>query len=98
MTGEASNLIEAAEWLLIREADHGDGKPVIVNMSLAGKWSRKINDAVGVMMAYGLAVVVAAGNNGEDACRFSPASANDAVTEAATGPQVETPGFSNFGT
>jgi Subtilase family len=97
-TGEASSLIEAAEWLLIREADFGDGKPAIANMSLAGKWSRKINQAVSVLTENGVAVVVAAGNNSQDACRFSPASAKDAVTVAATGPQDETPSFSNFGT
>jgi Subtilase family len=96
-TGAASSLIEAVEWLLIREADFGDGKPVIANMSLAGKWSRKINEAVAVLTQNQVAVVVAAGNNSQDACRFSPASAADAITVAATGPRDETPGFSNFG-
>jgi aqualysin 1 len=96
-TGEASSLIEAAEWLLIREADFGDGKPAVANMSLTGKWSRKINNAVSVLTKNGVAVVVAAGNNGQDACRFSPASAKDAITVAATDAKDNTPGFSNFG-
>jgi subtilisin family serine protease len=96
-TGEASSLIEAAEWLLIREADFGDGKPAIANMSLAGKWSRKINSAVSVLTKNGVAVVVAAGNNAQDACRFSPAAAKDAITVAATDALDKTPGFSNFG-
>jgi subtilisin family serine protease len=96
-TGEASSLIEAVEWLLIREADFGDGKPIVANMSLAGKWSRKINDAVAILTNNQVAVVAAAGNNSQDACRFSPASAKDAITVAATGPRDETPGFSNFG-
>ncbi len=96
-TGEASSLIEAAEWVLIREADFGDGKPAIANMSLAGKWSRKINSAVSVLTKNGVAVVVAAGNNAQDACRFSPASAKEAVTVAATDAADKTPGFSNFG-
>jgi aqualysin 1 len=97
-TGEASSLVEAAEWLLIREADFGDGKPALANMSLTGKWSRKINETVRVLTENQVAVVVAAGNNAQDACRFSPASAKDAITVAATGPRDETPGFSNFGT
>jgi Subtilase family len=97
-TGEASSLIEAAEWLLIKEADFGDGKPAIANMSLAGKWSQKINSAVSILTSNGVAVVAAAGNNGQDACRFSPASATDAITVAATGPSDETPQFSNIGT
>jgi hypothetical protein len=96
-SGEASSLIEAAEWLLVREADHGDGKPAVANMSLAGKWSRKINQAVSILTDNQVAVVAAAGNNAQDACRFSPASAKDAITVAATGPDDETPGFSNFG-
>ena len=96
-TGEASSLIEAAEWLLIREADFGDGKPAVANMSLAGKWSRKINSAVSVLTKNGVVVVVAAGNNAQDACRFSPASAKDAITVAATDANDKTPGFSNYG-
>jgi Subtilase family len=96
-TGSASSLIEAVEWLLMREADFGDGKPAVANMSLAGKWSRSINNAVSILTKNNVAVVVAAGNNGDDACRYSPASAKDAVTVAATGPDDETPGFSNFG-
>jgi subtilisin family serine protease len=96
-TGEASSLIEAVEWLLIREADFGDGKPAVANMSLTGKWSRKINHAVTVLTENQVAVVVAAGNNAQDACRFSPASAKDAITVAATGPKDESPGFSNYG-
>ena len=96
-TGEASSLIEAVEWLLIREADFGDGKPAIANMSLASKFSDPINEAVAKLMENGVVVVAAAGNNTENACDYSPASAPEAVTVAATGPKDETPTFSNFG-
>ena len=97
LTGQGSSLIEAAEWLLLRERDLGETRPVVVNMSLAGKWSRKINEAVSIMTRNNVAVVVAAGNNSADACRFSPASAKDAVTVAATAPEDIIPGFSNHG-
>lgn len=96
-TGDSGSLVEAVEWLLVTEQDTRDGRPIIANMSLIGKWSRKINDAVATLTENGVVVVVAAGNNAEDACRFSPASAKEAVTVAATGPDDETPGFSNFG-
>lgn len=96
-TGESASLVEAAEWLLISESEKSDGQPVIANMSLIGKWSQKINNTVAALTANGVVVVVAAGNNAEDACRFSPASARDAITVAATGPSDETPHFSNFG-
>lgn len=96
-TGEGASLVAAAEWLLLREAELKDTTPTIANMSLASKWSRKINSVVEILTANGVAVVAAAGNNSDDACRFSPASAKDAITVGATGPNDETADSSNFG-
>ncbi len=96
-TGDGASIIEAAEWLLNNEQKLQDQKPVLANMSLAGKWSRPINKAVTVLTQNAVVVIVAAGNNAADACRYSPAAAKEAITVAATDANDETPGFSNFG-
>lgn len=96
-TGDGASLVEAAEWLLMREAELKAATPAIANMSLASKWSRKINSVVEILTENGVAVVAAAGNNSDDACRYSPASAKDAITVGATGPNDETADSSNFG-
>lgn len=44
----------------------------ILSMSLGGSFSKAMDDAVARASANGVLVVVAAGNSGWDACRFSP--------------------------
>lgn len=96
-TGDGASLVEAAEWLLEREAVLKDSKPVIANMSLAGKWSRKLNSVVEILTEKDVAVVASAGNNSDDACRYSPASSKDAITVGSIGPDDEIATSSNFG-
>jgi oryzin len=50
----------------------------VVNMSLAGGFEKVENEAVEAAVAAGMTVVVAAGNDGVDACTLSPASAPSA--------------------
>ena len=55
-------------------------RPAIVSMSLRGGYSQSVNDAVQTLYESGIPVVVAAGNDQTDACRWSPASAPNAIT------------------
>ena len=70
----------------------------IVSMSLGGGFSKAINKVVEKLLSYGdIYVVVAAGNENNDACKVSPASAEGAITVMASDKYDKRAYFSNFG-
>ena len=69
----------------------------VINMSLGGSVSRSLNDAVRKAHEAGIVVVVSAGNSYDDSCRFSPASAPEAITVGATDRNDRRSSFSNYG-
>lgn len=71
----------------------------VINMSLGGPGtSQTMREAVQAARAAGTAVVVAAGNENQDASGFSPASFPEVVTVSATDLRREKAPYSNFGT
>jgi cerevisin len=72
-------------------------KGSVANMSLGGGKSRALDDAVNAAVDSGLNFAVAAGNDNRDACSFSPAGAEKAVTVGASTLGDERAYFSNFG-
>ncbi|KAJ2759405.1 proteinase B, partial [Coemansia nantahalensis] len=69
----------------------------VANMSLGGGFSRALNLAVDAAVRAGVHYAVAAGNDNRDACKYSPASAQNAITVGATTITDERAWFSNFG-
>jgi len=53
-------------------------------MSLGGSYSKALNDAVAAAVKAGITFVVAAGNEDDDACSYSPASEVTAISVGAT--------------
>ncbi|KAJ3538800.1 hypothetical protein NMY22_g5015 [Coprinellus aureogranulatus] len=72
-------------------------KGSVANMSLGGGKSQALDDAVNKAVKSGLHFAVAAGNDNRDACAYSPAAAENAVTVGASTLGDERAYFSNYG-
>jgi len=83
-----------AEYQATGKTSH---KGSVANMSLGGGKSRVLNDAVDKAVDQGLHFAVAAGNDNRDACNFSPAGAEKAVTVGASTLGDDRAYFSNHG-
>lgn len=72
-------------------------KGSVANMSLGGGKSQALDDIVNRAVKSGLHFAVAAGNDNRDACDYSPAGAEYAVTVGASTLGDERAYFSNYG-
>jgi oryzin len=66
-------------------------------MSLGGNYSSAMNSAVRSTIGKGITVVVAAGNDNDDASNHSPASETTAITVGAIDADDNRATFSNYG-
>lgn len=94
-SGTYGDLIAALEW--VEKARPANGGPKVTSVSLGGPFSSAVNSAVNNLVAAGVTVAVAAGNDGADACNFSPASAARAITVGATTIDDEAAFYTNAG-
>lgn len=90
----ASDVIASLDWII---ANHPSGTPGVVNMSLGGPYNFALNVAVIRASFAGLVTTVAAGNEGDVACNYSPASSSGAITVGATDSTDWSPSWSNYG-
>ena len=72
-------------------------KPAVANMSLGGGYSASLNQAATNLANSGVFLAVAAGNESQDACNVSPASAPGTYTTAASDRSDVAAYFSNYG-
>lgn len=91
-SGTTSGIVAAMDWVAGRASG-----PSVANMSLGGGASSTLDAAVGRMTAAGVTVVVAAGNESQNACNVSPARAASAVTVGATTSTDARASYSNYG-
>ena len=92
-SGTNSGVIAGMDWVATNHV-----KPAVANMSLGGGASTATDDAVNRMHNAGVTVVVAAGNENQNACNVSPARAANAITVGSTTNTDARSSFSNWGT
>ena len=91
-SGTNSGVIAGMDWV----ANNRSGASV-ANMSLGGGASQATDDAIARMTSRGVTVVVAAGNENQNACNVSPARAPSAITVGSTTNTDARSSFSNYG-
>jgi subtilisin family serine protease len=101
-SGSNEDVMRGMDWVVahlsrLTRKEGGKRPPAVVSMSLGGAYSKFINDAVDDLVARGVVVVVAAGNDADDACAYSPASASSAITVGSSTSTDEPSSFTNYG-
>ncbi|MBA2951764.1 S8 family peptidase [Streptomyces sp. PSKA28] len=90
--GTNADVIEGMDWVRTHAV-----KPAVANMSLGGGLSATVNSAATSLNNSGVFLAVAAGNEEEDACKTSPASASGVMTVAASDKTDTAASFTNYG-
>jgi subtilisin family serine protease len=91
-SGSTTGIVRALDWVRANAV-----KPAVANMSLGGGLSSTLNTAANNLANSGVFLAVAAGNENQNACNVSPASAAAAYTTAASDRTDLRASFSNFG-
>ncbi|MCW8329312.1 S8 family peptidase [Photobacterium sp. SDRW27] len=90
--GTSEDVIEAIEWVA-----NNAQLPAVANLSLGGDFSQSVNDAIESLYNQGVVAVASAGNDSDDACKYSPASSGNAITVGSITSGDHRSYFSNFG-
>ncbi|MET1257058.1 S8 family serine peptidase [Aliikangiella maris] len=78
-TGSWSGIIAGMDWV----AENAQ-QPAVANMSLGGGTNSSVDQATANLVSAGVVTVVAAGNNRANACNYSPARVDSAITVGAS--------------
>jgi cerevisin len=99
-SGSMSDVIKGIEFVALQHQEQvnksGKAKSV-ANMSLGGGRSRALDRVVDAAVEAGVVFAVAAGNDGSDACNYSPAASKLAITVGASTVDDTNAWFSNNG-
>jgi subtilisin family serine protease len=91
-SGTTSAIVAALDWVRLNAQ-----KPAVANLSLGGGFSSTLNTAVTSLVNAGVFTTVVSGNENQDACNVSPASAAAALTVAGTNRDDTRLSSGNFG-
>jgi subtilisin family serine protease len=81
--GTATGVIAGIDYV-VKEKMASPQTPTVINMSLGAKRVDAADLIIANVVKAGIVVVVAAGNEEDDACLYSPASSPDAITVGST--------------
>ena len=93
--GAVSGIVMGIDFLIGKSKKEVNRK--VMGLSLDLKMSRSLNMAVEMAAQNNIPVVVAAGNQGKDSCKYSPSSAPSSISVGATNLQDVAMPFSNSG-
>ncbi|WP_244187452.1 S8 family peptidase [Thermus tenuipuniceus] len=108
-SGSISGIVQGLNWVI---GHNNGGKPKVINMSLGGSGTddqdgqycpstRSTHAFHNVIQKavcdYRITVVVAAGNEGDNAANHTPAAYDEVITVSATNSQDDWPSWSNYG-
>jgi subtilisin family serine protease len=93
-SGTWSGVVAGIDWVA---KEHVAGERDVANLSLGGPRNDSVDKAVRALVADGVTVVVAAGNDGADATGYSPAGVTEAITVGATDSSDARTSWSNYG-
>ena len=91
-SGYTSTVIAGMNWIAANAPAHS-----VVNMSLGGDYNQAMNDAARALVNRGLVVVAAAGNDGDDASYYSPASEPSILTVGAVNQSDQETYWTDYG-
>jgi len=91
-SGTWSQVISGMNWVASNAI-----RPAVANMSLGGSFNSSVNSAATALSNAGVFTAIAAGNSNLNACNYSPASASNVTTVAASDRTDLRASFSNFG-
>ncbi|HET7461130.1 MAG TPA: S8 family peptidase [Longimicrobium sp.] len=91
-SGSYSAIIAGIDWVRTNAV-----KPAVANMSLGGGLNSSLNTAATNLANSGVFLAVAAGNENQNACNVSPASASGVFTTAASTSSDAKASYSNWG-
>ena len=90
----SATLYTAINWVI---EHHQTGVPAIINLSVGMSKSIAFNEAAQALIADGLIVVGAAGNQNRDACFYSPASEPSVISVGGIDRAALRASYSNYG-
>jgi len=75
-SGKSASIFAALDWVIVNSI-----RPAVMSMSLGMKWRSPVYEAaIEKATKSGVTVVVAAGNSNDNACKYSPAYVDAAIT------------------
>lgn len=95
--GSTFTVVTGLEYVLEQIGEAETRSRAVVNLSIGGSANSQVDAAIRQLSQRGAAVAVAAGNDGEDACAYSPARVASVLTVAASDDRDRLAPYSNLG-